>query len=127
LVSNNDSGGLKAAGQIGRNTPSKMDPETNHISIVNATTHSIMQNNDYYGDTEGFRTPLGSPTGVATIVDAAGNDDLEMLEEGMIIFSYWIKAVGRGETINMDDVVEELNEEGFGDSNNEQAGNNQHG
>jgi hypothetical protein len=29
-------------------------------------------------DTEGFGTPLGSPAGIDTLVDAADNNDLEM-------------------------------------------------
>jgi hypothetical protein len=82
-------------------------------------TQSQNNDNDNDNGTEGFGTPLGSPAGIDTIVNAADNDDLELLEGAWCYphISFEVSVEGKQSIWMM--FLEETNEEGLGDSNNE--------
>jgi hypothetical protein len=67
-------------------------------------------------ETEDLVTPLGSPDGIAL----AGAEEVVLEDEEDALPLYLVRTVGRArETINMAEVLEDINEEGFGDSDNE--------
>jgi hypothetical protein len=71
--------------------------------------------NDDDNDNEVFGTPLGSPAAIPLAYE-----NLEVLEDNDTLPLYLVRHVGKApETINMDEVMEDMNEEGFGDSDNE--------
>jgi hypothetical protein len=88
------------------------------------TTPSLTNDNDRDNDNENevFGTPPGSPTDIALAEDmTAPHDSGDDFDDALPL--YLVKTLGRGtETINLDDVQEEMLEEGFGDSDNEADG-----
>lgn len=85
--------------------------------------------NEQDNENDVFGTPVGSPVGILApghsvnaVQDvASGSSSDEMVDalEDDGLPSYLVRTVGRGEGLNMVDVREDIQEEGFGDSDNE--------
>ncbi len=88
--------------------------KTINMSTEPPTTPSVNDNDsDEDIKTEAFGTPVGSPAAVQFLLDESAPDSGALP-------SYLVQTVARGKTINMDDVLEDVNEEGpGGDSDNE--------
>jgi hypothetical protein len=84
----------------------------NKDTIMSTTT--ISEHDDKIQEAEDLVTLLGSPYGIPLAGDAMGVE--VVLEDEDALPLYLVRTVGRArETINMAEVLEDMNEEGFGD------------